>query len=215
MWLESRSDAALAGGANLAALGEELIQFGRAEPLGDRRFRLSRLLRGRRGTEWAVSSHAPGEAFALLEPDRMLLLQPEAALANGEIRLAAQSIGDSEDFVPVVRGIEGRALQPPAPVHLQAKRLPGGDLMIRWTRRSRLGWTWSSGGDAPIGEEREAYRLTLSGAGVERSLVLGEPAYHYAAGEQAQGGLSGLLRIEVAQIGTLATSRSASLFVEL
>lgn len=42
MWLESRDDDALVAGANLAMLGSELIQFGDARPLGDRRFRLSR-----------------------------------------------------------------------------------------------------------------------------------------------------------------------------
>jgi hypothetical protein len=65
-WLESRDDEALANGANLAAIGSELVQFGSAEPLGERRFRLSKLLRGRRGTEWAMSGHAAGERFVLL-----------------------------------------------------------------------------------------------------------------------------------------------------
>ena len=45
MWLEGRDDDALVGGANLALVGSELIQFGAAEPLGASRFRLSRLLR--------------------------------------------------------------------------------------------------------------------------------------------------------------------------
>lgn len=67
MWLEGRSDEALLSGANLAVLGEELIQFGVAKPIGGRRFRLSRLLRARRGTEWAAAAHASGEAFTLLD----------------------------------------------------------------------------------------------------------------------------------------------------
>jgi hypothetical protein len=52
MWLQSATDPALANGANLALIGDELIQFGAAEPIGNNRFRLSRLLRGRLGTEW-------------------------------------------------------------------------------------------------------------------------------------------------------------------
>jgi hypothetical protein len=35
-WLESRDDAALIDGANLAMLGSELIQFGSAVPIGER-----------------------------------------------------------------------------------------------------------------------------------------------------------------------------------
>jgi hypothetical protein len=39
---------ALMAGANLALLGDELVQFGRAEPMGSGSYRLSKLLRGRR-----------------------------------------------------------------------------------------------------------------------------------------------------------------------
>lgn len=57
MLLEDADDARLLAGANLAVLGDELIQFGRAEPLGGARWRLSRLVRGRRGTSWAAAMH--------------------------------------------------------------------------------------------------------------------------------------------------------------
>jgi len=59
-WLTSCDDAALAAGENLAILGGELFQFGRAEALGEGKFRLSRLLRGRAGTEWACAGHSEG-----------------------------------------------------------------------------------------------------------------------------------------------------------
>jgi hypothetical protein len=42
-WLVSCDDDALAAGANLAAIGSELFQFGDALPLGGGSFRLSRL----------------------------------------------------------------------------------------------------------------------------------------------------------------------------
>src|SRR3546814_5765375 len=56
MVLAGASDDALLRGANLCLAGDELLQFGRAEQLGARRYRLSHLLRGRRGTEWAMRS---------------------------------------------------------------------------------------------------------------------------------------------------------------
>ena len=65
-WLTSCDDAALACGANLAILGREVLQFGDAYPLGDGRFRLSRLVRGGAGTE--TPAHPEGEAFTLAEP---------------------------------------------------------------------------------------------------------------------------------------------------
>ncbi len=87
MWLEGRSDDALATGANAAMLGDELIQFGSAEPLGGGRFRLSRLLRGRRGTEWAAATHVAGEAFVLLDRERLSVLDSSAGSVGGELRL--------------------------------------------------------------------------------------------------------------------------------
>src|SRR3546814_1448079 len=96
MWLESRSDAALAGGANLALLGEELIQFGVAEPLGGGRFRLSRLLRGRRGTEWATGTHAVGEGFVLIDQASLAAVEPALALLGGELQIMASGLRSGE-----------------------------------------------------------------------------------------------------------------------
>ena len=68
-WLTSCDDAALACGENLAIVGSELLQFGDALPLGEGRFRLSRLVRGVTGTQ--ASAHAEGDAFTLAQPDSL------------------------------------------------------------------------------------------------------------------------------------------------
>lgn len=70
MVLAGASDDALLRGANLCLLGQELLQFGRAVRLGPRQYRLSRLLRGRRGTEWAIAMHGIGEDFLLMRRTR-------------------------------------------------------------------------------------------------------------------------------------------------
>lgn len=67
-WLLSRDAEALAGGANLAILGRELIQFGSAVNIGPGRFRLSELVRGRGGTDEAAV-HEADEPFVLLDRD--------------------------------------------------------------------------------------------------------------------------------------------------
>ncbi len=209
MWLEGRSDAALAAGANLAVLGDELIQFGIAEPLGDRRFRLSRLLRGRRGTEWAAGAHSAGEPFALLEAESLAVVDAPLAAIGGEARLLAAGLGDDE-AVPAIRQIDGEAMRPPSPVHLRAERRANGDLALSWVRRSRSGWAWLSGSDTPLGEETESYRLTLAGEGFERGVTVPATAYLYTAAEQSADGLAGALSFTVVQLGTSAASRPAS-----
>lgn len=210
MWLESRTDSALASGANLAALGEELIQFGIALPLGGRRFRLSRLLRGRRGTEWAAGLHSPGEPFVLIEAESLAAIEVPPGALGATARVLATGLGDP-DGVLATREVSGEALRPPSPVHLRALRRTNGDLALSWVRRSRSGWIWLSGTDTALGEESEAYRLTLSGAGSGRSLILSSPDYLYTATEQAADGLAGPVAVEVVQLGTSAPSRPASL----
>jgi hypothetical protein len=213
MWLESRSDSALAAGANLAVIGDELLQFGVAEPLGGRRFRLSRLLRGRRGTEWAAAAHAAGEAFALVDPDTLILLEPPLAALGGEARVLATGLGDAA-AAPAAAPISGEAMRPPSPVHLHAERRPDGDVSIGWVRRSRSGWAWLDGADTPVGEEREAYRLTLAGGGSPRTVEVGEPTFLYTAAAQAVDGAAGPLSIAVVQLGNAAASRPATLILD-
>jgi hypothetical protein len=212
MWLQSRSDDALVDGANLAAVADELIQFGTAEPLGDRRFRLSRLLRGRRGTEWAAAAHAAGDDFTLIERGSLVALEAPAGAVGGEARIMANGLGDLGG--PASRSIEifGATLQPPSPVHISARENEEGDLVIQWVRRSRRGWAWLSGGDTPLGEEAERYRLAIAGAGFERIAESDSPTYLYAAAARAADG-GGPLTISVRQAGTFAASRPALLAI--
>jgi hypothetical protein len=213
MWLESRSDAALAAGANLAALGDELLQFGEAVPLGGRRFRLRRLLRGRRGTEWAAGLHAPGAAFVLIEPGALATIEPPLAALGSEVRVQPHGLGDPDETVPATRVAGGEALRPPSPAHLRAEARADGSLALSWVRRSRAGWAWLSGSDTPLGEEREAYRLTLSGTAGGRTVEVAESVYVYAAADQAADGLVSPLTVRVAQLGTSAVSHEAVLTI--
>jgi hypothetical protein len=212
MMLESRTDAELANGANLALLGEELIQFGRVEQVGARLYRLSHLLRGRSGTEWATPLHEPGEPFLLIDPDRLTFPETDPAMVGVRVKVLASGLGDGVDGVETDRLLTGEAMRPPFPVHLRAVRIADGDLAIQWTRRSRLGWRWSDGIDAPLGEEREWYRLALrDAAGAGRVVELGTPAFCYEVAMQASDGVTGPLTVEVLQLGTHAASRSATL----
>lgn len=213
MWLAGADDAALAGGANLALIGSELVQFGAATWIAPRRFRLSRLLRGRRGTEWSAGAHEAGEGFTLIERESLTAIEAPAGSIGGEARLSASGVGDAAPATAAAV-ISGESLRPPPPAHLTAGRIAGGDILIRWVRRSRAGWAWQSGADTPLGEEREAYRLTLSGDGFARTIEIDAPHHVYSAAMQAADGLDGMLAIALSQIGTHAVSRPATLAFE-
>jgi hypothetical protein len=210
MPLESRDDQALVAGANLAVIGDELVQFGRAEQIGSRRFRLSRLLRGRFGTEWASGAHNPGEPFLLIDADTLATIEAPAALIGSEARLLATGLGDGQQGVEARRLITGEALRPPSPVHLRAERDGDGALEISWVRRSRIGWRWLDGADTGLGEESEQYRLTLTGqAGGGRTVTLTATTFRYDGSMQSTDGVVGPVTVSVVQLGSLATSRPA------
>lgn len=193
MWLESRTEASVLAGANLALLGNEIIQFAEVEALGNRRFRLSGLLRGRRGTEAAVDSHAVAERFVLLDQAAMLPLSlPLERLGDG-IRLRATGAGDA-NAAPLDVVIGGAAIRPLAPVHLRWQR-SAGMLSFNWIAQSRVGFGWPDQTDVPIGEARLAFRV-----------VLRDPAGPVAEAEVSAPSWSvpdraGPLWLDVAQLG--------------
>ena len=209
MDLLSADEAALAQGRNLCLVGRELIQFGAAVQTGEASYRLSDLRRGLRGTEWAMADHAAGEAFLLIEEER--LVEPLAAgEVGGTVQLSAIGLGDVEPVVAEI-AVTGEAVMPPSPVHLTA-RADGGGWVIGWTRRSRAGWRWSSGGDVPLGEESERYLVrVLDGDVVVRSAETLVPGWTYDAvmiAADSGAGHDGALSVEVRQVGTFATGRA-------
>ena len=205
MALAEADDRALDAGANLALVGDELIQFGRAMPVAPRRWRLSRLLRGRRGTEWAADGHAAGERFVLLEDDALVTIDLPLAMLGGSARVLASGVGDGSGPAAATAGIAGASLRPPAPVGLGWTAAGDGGAVLRWIRRSRAGWRWLDGGDVPLAEEGERYRVEIGG----RVETVAVPAAAVTAAERAAGPVT----VRVRQLGTYAESVAATIVV--
>jgi len=161
MTLAHADDSQLLAGRNIALVGREIIQFAHAVPLGEDRFRLSRLIRGLGGTEPEIASHDADEDFVLLDGGSMLEIG--SAFYAPFVPAVVFALG-RDDLVPVSAAIAspGRALMPWSPVHPQWKFLDGGDLEISWTRRSRAGIIWSDHVEVPLAEEIEKYQVELS-----------------------------------------------------
>lgn len=209
MTLHDADADALAAGANLALAGGELLQFGRATQLAGRRWRLDRLLRGRRGTEAAAGLQASGDAFVLLERDAVVTLDLPPGALGATVRVLASGVGDVDGPAEAACAVRGASLRPPAPVALRWVGAGAGDAVVSWVRRSRAGWRWTDGGDAPLGEERESYRVTVApAAGPAREVVTDTPAATVLAAER-----SGPVAVSVRQAGTHAESLAATIVV--
>ena len=152
--LQSVDELALLNGANRLLLGEEILQFRHATPLGGGHWRLAGLLRGRGGTaHHAAAGHSAGTAAVVLDE----YLTPLGAMSYLEIG-ADSGLGDSDPAYATLASA-GSTLQPLAPVHPRLTRTASSDPEWRWIRRARGAWHWFDGIDVPLVEEREIYRV--------------------------------------------------------
>jgi hypothetical protein len=182
-------------GANLAALiradgSVELIQF--QDPVLDQGvYRLTTLLRGRRGTEVFTGAHAAGDLFVMLDGD---------GVTRRPVRL--DRLGDTFHYRAVGRGGELRAvrtaqltlagndLKPYAPVQLQATGSWGSNVTLSWQRRTRVGGELIDGtGEVPLAEDTEEYELEIldgpGGAVLRTETGIGSASFVYTATMQS------------------------------
>ena len=195
--LESVTDITLLGGANALAVetspGQwEIVQAGSAELIAAGRYRLTRLLRGQRGTEYAVVGMVPtGARVVVLDTAVAPLPISEADLGlpwNWRIGPASRPVSD-ETYTAASFTPEGAGLRPFSVAHVEqpsrTARSPG-VLTIRWTRRSRslAADTWGVG-EVPLAEDSEAYEVEIrGGAAIKRTLSATTTSALYTSSQQ-------------------------------
>ncbi|MEZ5691473.1 MAG: glycoside hydrolase TIM-barrel-like domain-containing protein [Rickettsiales bacterium] len=205
--LQNVDEIAVLNGANAALLGDEIIQFKNAELIAEGQYRLSGLLRGRLGTEYAISGHVAGERFILL--DGSVLKKTVASNLIGLKRqYKAVSVGGSitesveRDFTYMAA-----ALKPYSVVHISGARDGGGNLTISWVRRSRTGGDWRDLVDVPLAEQSELYDVEImDGGSVVRSfLSLNSPSVGYSAAQQITdfGSVQNSVNVRIYQISAI------------
>lgn len=212
--LSSVTEEELLNGANAALLGSELIQFQNATLLSGTTWQLSTLLRGRNGTEAAVSGHSAGEVFLLLtsgverseivfnDINRQTSLK---GVSNGQLEanITAQT------FTPTAAN-----LRPYSPVHITAARDVSGNITLNWKRRTRYGGAWVDGQDVPLAEASESYEVdVLNGATIVRTLVSNTPSVAYTAAQQTAdfGSLPPSVSVKVYQLSAIVGRGSAGI----
>lgn len=195
--LQSVTDLALFSGANAFAIESssgvwEIVQAGGIELIGAHRYRLTRLLRGQRGTEGAMGNPAPvGSRILVLDDTLSSLPIAQADLGipyNWRIGPASRPVSD-DTYVARAFTPQGIGLRPFSVAHVRQPyshaRVPG-DLTISWTRRSRAlsADSWA-GLEVPLIEGNEAYEVDiLDGASVLRTLSSNSTSVLYTAAAQ-------------------------------
>jgi len=200
--LASAEDAAVFAGANALAVqnadgGWEIVQFANAELVASGQWRLTRLLRGVRGTE--VAMRDPVAAGA-----RVVVLNQalgQLALGAGQARLphtyiygpAGLPLADPA-FQEATLSFECAGLVPPAPCHVRLAWSSNGDLTISWCRRDRAPAADSLMlAETPLSDPLAFDLDILSGDRVVRSFTsVPQHSQVYAAAAQAADFPSGL-----------------------
>ena len=198
--LRSITDLELFAGGNPLAVETapgvwEVLQAAEAELISPGRYRLSRLLRGQRGTEGAQGNPAPAGARVVLLDQNVVPLpitRSELGIAyNWRVGPASDPVA-SESYTAASFTPAGAGLRPFSVAHVEqpfrTPRVPG-DLTIRWTRRSRApaADSWL-GLEVPMVEEVEAYEVEiLDGSGaVLRTLSASGPSVVYSGAAQTE-----------------------------
>ncbi|MFO7922038.1 MAG: hypothetical protein R6U99_14750 [Nioella sp.] len=206
--VESVSDLQLLNGRNAALVvdadgGAELIQFRDVTPLGNDIYRLSTLLRGRRGSE-ARLAHAAGAVIVVLEDDGALFPEP-LGLVGQPLRYRGVGRGEAFDEADTVtQTLRGTDLKPYAPAHVTGAWTAAG-ITISWRRRTRIGGDWRDGtGTVPLAEAAELYEMDIldSAGEVIRVLETATPQVLYTAADAEAdfGSVPGTLTLRVHQI---------------
>lgn len=207
--LSSVSHEAFLAGSNAALIGNtdrwEVVQFRDAELIGDAVYRLRVFLRGRRGTEWAIPTHAENDWFILLEPSTLEPQQVDTDLRGGTLVYAFARAGQHFENSEI-RNFEFKAndLRPYAPADIRGVENPDGSVTFTWQRRTRLGGGWKDGtGEVPLNETITKYELfilssdftelaeediLLNGEHLRHVSDISENSWTYTAGDRSADG---------------------------
>lgn len=169
--LTSVSDAALFNGANHFAYGAH----GRWEVIGaksvvseiDGSYTLSNLMRGRFGTEWAMTTHADFDKLVLLDAAVLRFIAMNPASINSERLWKGANNGASiESISSVSNTYTAENLRCLAPVWLRGHADPSTyNMTVEFERRSRIPVEPFSGLPTPIGESSELYEVEIWDSG--------------------------------------------------
>lgn len=149
---------------NVILIGGEVIRFVTATLTGTapNRYKLTRLLRGQRGTEWAMASHVADERCVLLRPQGLrYIATPQADIGATRYIKGVTNGLNASTATGAAYVNTGVGQKPFSPANLRASRVSAGTYALTWQRRTRLQTTFADGRGVivPLGESAEAYEV--------------------------------------------------------
>ena len=199
--LASADDVSVLTGANALAVQNadgawEIVQFANAELTAPNQWRLTRLLRGQRGSEGAMRHPVAAGARVVVLNDALVQLHPSQARVPAFYLWGPSGKPVSDPaFQGATLAFDTAGLIPLAPCHVRFAWSANGDLTISWKRRDRAPSAANLlQAEIPLSEAAESYDLEiLNGAGLARTfLAVPHHSQIYTAAQQAADFPSGL-----------------------
>lgn len=183
-------------GGNLFAYGApgrwEMCSARNCELQPNGSYLLTDWLRGRFGTEWAMTTHQSGDYLVLMsDPDVLFVSYPSASIGV-EMGYRGVTAGDSIDSTSTRNETYNAVnLTPLSPVYLNGNQHPvSEDWSLSWIRRGRLSPEWRNNVDVPVGEVSESYEVDIfsdnSYTTLKRTLTTSTPDVVYTAAQQIE-----------------------------
>ncbi|WP_210485633.1 baseplate multidomain protein megatron [Microvirga antarctica] len=205
-------EAALAGGNLFAVQGPdgrwEILSAARSKMIGEKRFRLSRMLRGLAGSEAEAGRVVPAGAPIVRLDEAVVPLTTDLRDLGQTWRYRIGPAGrDHADpsFIEMAATAGSDPLRPLSPVRLRAAR-QAGDIRITWQRRTRLDGDGWEPVDVPLSEATEAYEVEiLRDSSVIRTLTCTQPEVIYPLAQELSdfGVAQDVLTLRVVQLSAV------------
>lgn len=204
--LSNSTDIAVQNGANLCMVGEEVIGFVNATLVGANTYQLTRLMRGRAGSEVKVNTHVNNELFVMLDDQLMTL------------PMTSEDIGKTVKFKTVTNGSDiskvtaedvkpfALNMRPWAVAQLKAVKETNGDWTISWIERPRYNNQLMDYTEIVHDTDWAGFAIgILDGVAVKRTATTTINSYTYTVADQVTdwGVEQTTLNVSVTQMSTI------------
>lgn len=155
---------------NVAYIGGEIVQFADVQDLGNGKWKLTKFLRGLRGTDYAIKGHFGAEKFVMLSADAIeRVVQQETALNKEATYVALSANQPISGEVPFKFTNTGNSLKPLIPYVMNA-HWDTATFTLEWQPRNRVNGKWKNDTDIVLDQATEKYEIdvykTVSGTPV-------------------------------------------------
>jgi hypothetical protein len=221
--LSSVTELAVLNGENYFAYGDagrwEIIGAQNCVLVSGKNYTLYDMLRGRAGTEWAMSTHQIGDKLVSLSTTDVTAIGMSAATIGLTREYRGITYGNDIDTdVDLSFAYVGVNLECLSPVYLRGyKTVATNDWNLECTRRSRTDGEWRDLVDAGLGETSEAYEFYIFSdntfATVKRTIASATQSCTYTSAQQVTdfGGNQATIYWRVAQLSALVGAGYLSL----